>query len=188
MLVNRLKTRIGHLCRRVPLLARFVKHQDGAVAIEFGLVLAPFLLLLFMIMETALVFFAGQTLETAAADSARLIKTGQAQTQGLNTDTFKQAVCARIYGLFDCSQGMMVDVKAYSQFSSIDGATVPVDPATGDPKTRYEPGGPGEIVVVTLMYKWPISVTMTQAFLGNQNGKSARMLTSTVAFRNEPYN
>ncbi len=36
---------------------------------------------MFAIMETALVFFASQTLETAVADSARLIMTGQAQNQ-----------------------------------------------------------------------------------------------------------
>ena len=36
------------------------------------------------VMITAIVFFAGQALETAAADSARLIMTGQAQTQGFS--------------------------------------------------------------------------------------------------------
>src|SRR5262245_7928851 len=56
---------------------RLIRQQDGAAAIEFGLVAAPFLALLFAIMETAIVFFAGQALETAAADSARLIMTGQ---------------------------------------------------------------------------------------------------------------
>ena len=33
------------------------------------------------ILETALLYFAGQTLETAVANSARLIRTGQAQTR-----------------------------------------------------------------------------------------------------------
>ena len=48
---------------------RFARRQDGGAAVEFGLVAAPFLALLFAIMETAIVFFAGQALETAAADS-----------------------------------------------------------------------------------------------------------------------
>lgn len=46
--------------------------------------MAPFLALLFAIMETGLIFFTGQALETAVADSARLIMTGQAQTQGFD--------------------------------------------------------------------------------------------------------
>src|SRR5712692_11686541 len=43
---------------------RLIKQQDGAAAVEFALVAAPFLALVFAIMETAVVFFAGQALET----------------------------------------------------------------------------------------------------------------------------
>ena len=64
------------------LLRRFARQQGGAAAVEFGLVAAPFLALVFAIMETAIVFFSGQALETAVADASRLIMTGQAQTQG----------------------------------------------------------------------------------------------------------
>src|SRR5436309_9819104 len=98
---------------------RFARAQDGAAAVEFSLVAAPFLAVMFAIMETALVFFAGQTLETAVADSARLILTGQAQNQSLTQTTFKNAVCARIYGLFNCSSGVYVDVRTYANFSSV---------------------------------------------------------------------
>src|SRR5262245_27157195 len=78
---------------------RLIGQQDGAAAVEFGLVAAPFLALIFAIMETAIVFFAGQALETAAADSARLIMTGQAQTAGYSESQFKTAVCGKIHGL-----------------------------------------------------------------------------------------
>ena len=52
--------------RRLPLVRRFVRQEDGVAAVEFALVAAPFLALIFAILETALVFFAGQALETAA--------------------------------------------------------------------------------------------------------------------------
>ena len=65
-------------------MRRFARRNDGAAAVEFGMVAAPFLALMFAIMETALVFFASQTLETAVADSARLIMTGQAQSQSFD--------------------------------------------------------------------------------------------------------
>ena len=45
---------------------RLARQEDGTAAIEFGLVALPFLALVFAIIETALVFFASQTLETAA--------------------------------------------------------------------------------------------------------------------------
>src|SRR5882757_10577980 len=98
---------------------RFIRHQDGTSTVEFAMLAAPFLALMFAIIETAIVFFAGQALETAGSDSARLIMTGQAQTQGMSQAQFKNAVCARIYGLFDCAGGLYVDVKNYPSFASV---------------------------------------------------------------------
>src|SRR6476646_11833273 len=112
---------------------RFIRQQDGATAVEFAMVAAPFLAMMFAIIETALVFFAGQALETAGADSARLIMTGQAQTQGFDQTKFKDAVCAKIYGLFDCTGGLYVDVKNYSSFSAIN-TNKPID-ASGNLQT-----------------------------------------------------
>src|SRR6185312_8641372 len=109
------------ICRLLPsrLARRFVRQQDGAVAVEFSLVAIPFLGLTFAILETALVFFAGQTLETAVTDSARLIMTGQAQDKAWTKDDFKTEVCGRIHGLFDCAGGVYVDVKTFDNFASI---------------------------------------------------------------------
>jgi len=166
-------------------LRAFSRREDGAAAVEFGIVLAPFLAMLFAILETALVFFAGQTLETAVADSARLILTGQAQTGGFTQSLFKDAVCARIYGLFDCSTGMTVDVQKFVDFSSVD-LSRPVD-ENGNVKTgTYNPGGPCEIVVVRLIYQYPIYLAFLGFNLADMSGNK-RLLVATSVFRNEPY-
>jgi Flp pilus assembly protein TadG len=171
---------------RIGTLQRFAHGEDGAAALEFGMVAAPFLALMFAIMETALVFFASQTLETAVADSARLIMTGQAQSQSFDAAAFKTQVCSKISGLFDCS-GIYVDVKTYSSFGSVDNSS-PID-ANGNLKTGsfgYTPGGPGDIVVVKLMYQWPTYASLLGFNLGNMAGNN-RLLMATAAFRNEPY-
>jgi Flp pilus assembly protein TadG len=164
---------------------RLARQEDGAAAVEFALVAMPFLALVFAIIETAIVFFANQVLETAASDSARLIMTGQAQTQGLTKDTFKQQVCSKIYGLFDCNTGVYVDVQTYSSFGNVS-LNSPLD-STGKLDTsnfKYSPGGPGDIVVVRLVYQWPVFVSMLG--LSNMSG-SNRLMIATAAFRNEPY-
>jgi|SRR3954447_4639623 Flp pilus assembly protein TadG len=168
---------------RFPKLRAFRKREDGTAAVEFALVLAPFLAMLFAILETAMVFFAGQTLETAVTDSARLILTGQAQTASWTATQFKDAVCGKVAGLFNCAGGMTVDVQKYTLFSSVD-LTKPVD-ADGKVKPgAYNPGGPCEIVVVRLIYQYPLYV----AFLGlaDMSGNK-RLLVATSVFRNEPY-
>jgi len=164
---------------------RLARQEEGAAAVEFGLIAMPFLALVFAIIETALVFFANQVLETAVADSSRLIMTGQAQMQGLNKDTFKDQVCAKIFGLVDCVGGVHVDVQTVSSFGSIT-LDKPLD---GDGKLdtsgfKYQAGGPGEIVVVRLVYQWPTYVAMLG--LSNMAGNN-RLMMATAVFRNEPY-
>jgi len=78
-------------------------------------------------------------------------------------------------------------VKNYSSFAAINTAK-PID-ANGNVQTGsfgYEPGGPGDIVVVRLMYQWPVYVSLLGLNLSDTTG-SKRLLMSTIAFRNEPY-
>jgi len=166
-------------------MRRLVRQQEGAAAVEFGLVAAPFLALVFAIMETAVIFFAGQALETAVADSSRLIMTGQAQTQGMSAATFKNAVCAKIYGLFDCANGVFVDVQTFTSFNNMT-LNNPVDAQGNYQNLKYQPGVPGSIVVVRLFYQWPVYVSLLGLDMSNMNG-GKRLLAATAAFRNEPY-
>lgn len=162
------------------------RDQSGAAAVEFALVVTPFLAMLFAIIESALVFFAGQVLETAVQDSARLILTGQAQTQNFTAAQFKTAVCARILGLFDCNGGLSIDVRSYPSFSNV---TIqnPVDNNKNFVNNfTYQPGGPGDIVVVRLFYQYKMYLTITGFDMSDING-GYRLLSATAAFRNEPY-
>jgi len=166
---------------------QLLRREDGAAAVEFGLVAAPFLALMFAILETAIVFFAGQALETAVADSARLIMTGQAQSQGFDATAFKNAVCQKIYGLFNCQAGVQVDVRTFTSFNNVTLPT-PLD-ANGNLQSQnmsYQPGGPGSIVVVRLFYQYPVYVNLLGFNLSNAGG-GTRLLAATSAFRNEPY-
>jgi Flp pilus assembly protein TadG len=170
---------------------RLLGREDGAAAVEFALVAAPFLALVFAIMETALVFFASQSLETVASDSARLILTGQAQNQGFDAAKFKAAVCDRVYALFDCMGGLYVDVQTYTSFSNLASNNIDKIPLDSNgnldsSKFGYQAGGPGDIVVVRLIYLWPVFVPLLGLNLADMPGNK-RLVMSTVAFRNEPY-
>lgn len=181
---NRIAARMRWLLQG-RLARRFVRQQDGAAAVEFALVAAPFLALTFAILETAMVFFAGQTLEAAVADSSRLIMTGQAQSANFSQAQFKTAVCARIYGLFDCANGLYVNVQTYASFSAVN-TTPPVTNGQFNTTTTYNPGDVGNIVAVSLYYQWPIYVSMLGNNLANLNGGN-RLLSATAVFRVEPY-
>lgn len=179
--------RIAVGCGLARVMRRFRADEQGATAVEFGIVALPFIALMMAIIETALVFFAGQALETATSNAARLIRTGQAQQLGLTADTFKNLICDQLTYLFDCPGGLYVDVTRYNSFAEIN-LSKPVD-ANGVFKPDafgYEDGVGGDIVVVRTFYEWPTFVNK----LGNDMGDLAdgnHLLAATTAFRNEPF-
>lgn len=180
-----MRSRVGTTLLFACAFNRFRKNRDGSAAIQFALIGIPFLMMLFAIFETALVFFANQTLETAVQDSARQIMTGQLQMAGKTAAQFKTDICQRITALFTCD-GIDIDVKSYPSFATVD-VSKPVDSSGNYVKlTRFEPGNAGNIVVVRGTYRWPLFVTGLGFSLGDVDGKSKKLMVATAAFRNEP--
>jgi Flp pilus assembly protein TadG len=169
------------------LLRRFRRSRGGSAAVEFALVAPAFFALLFAIIETAIMFFAGQVLETITQTSARTIFTGQTQTGGLTLAQFQQnVVCPQTPVIFNCNN-IFIDVENYSSFQNVV-INSEID-SNGNFTTnalQYNPGGPGAIVVVRFFYKWPLFVTGLGYNVSNLTGNQ-RLLVATAAFRNEPY-
>lgn len=171
---------------RPRIVSRFKNDKDGAAALEFAFVAGPFLFLLFAIIEVAMVFFAGQVLETATANASRLIMTGQAKAQNFDQTAFKNAVCQKTDVLMNCA-GIAVDVRTYASFDAA--STGRQSTGTGAVDyggMTYNQGAGGDIVVVRVVYEWPVLMPTFGLTVGDlPNGK--RLLMATAAFRNEPF-
>lgn len=170
------------------LIIRFGRRNDGAAAVEFAIVVVPFFALLFAIIELALVFWASQVLETAVYDTSRLVMTGQAQKQNFDLARFRQELCSRVLGLFTCNEELMkIDVRTSGAFASANlGKPEFKDGKIDSSGFQYQTGGPGDIVVVRVMYEWPLILrTFGLDLADTPSGR--RLLMSAVAFRNEPY-
>jgi Flp pilus assembly protein TadG len=168
------------------LIGRFIRHGDATTTIEFGLLAAPFVAGLFAILQTALIFFAEQTLETAAATSARLVFTGQAQLNGWTAAQFKSQVCGQIKSIFNCSNGVYIDVETYPSFSSVNTSLPIVSGNLNSSALGYNPGGPGDIVMLRLYYQYPVYVNLLGFNMSNLNG-GYDLFAATAVFKNEPY-
>jgi len=164
----------------------FRRNRRGSAAVEFALVAPVFFALLFAIIETGIVFFASQVLETINQNSARTILTGQAQNASYTQTQFANYVCTQVPALFTCAN-IYIDVESYKSFqniaisSQIDGGNNFIN------NMQYSPGGPCDIVVVRMFYQWPLFVTGLGYNISNLTGNK-RLLYATAAFRNEPYN
>jgi Flp pilus assembly protein TadG len=192
---------IASFCR---LLRRFRRNGEGSAAIEFMLIAPLFFALLFAIIETAIMFFASQVLESITQDAARMVMTGQAQNGQVpqcggapcTQATFKKYVCAQIpAAMFNCNL-IYVDVENYANYQSITLPT-PIDKSGNFVNnTAYSPGASSacsnntsctnSIVVVRLYYAWQLFVTGLGYNISNMNGNQ-RLLMATAVFRNEPF-
>ena len=165
----------------------FLANENGATAVEFGLVAAPFIALLVAIIQSFMVLFASQLLETVVTQSSRQILTGQAQAANLSQSGFASLVCQQVTILFNCSK-LMIDVEVQASFSAANtGSPVLSYDGQGNVTNtwQYNPGGPGQIVVVKVMYLWPVFLGPLGFTLSNQPNNT-RLIMASAAFQNEP--
>ena len=144
----------SHIRSFSSLLRRFRRNRGGSAVVEFALVAPMFFALLFAIIETALVFFASQVLETVTKDSARMILTGQAQNQALTAAQFKPpsfAASLRIVRLRERNFHRRAELYPVQQCQRRQ--PDPCQQELHPNPNNYNPGGPGDIVVVRLFYQ-----------------------------------
>jgi Flp pilus assembly protein TadG len=189
-----LKQKLAQCASRIRSSTHFAACQKGATALEFALVAAPFLALLVALFQTALVFFAGRVLDEVTEEASRYILTGQAQQSNMTQSQFANYVCTSadtatlVSALFNCNN-LMVNVQNYTDFASA-GTSSPTltfnNNGTVSNTWNFSPGSPGSIVVVQVMYQWPVVLGPLGFNISNlPNGN--RLLVSTAVFKSEPY-
>ena len=189
-------------------LARFSSDQRGSTAVEFGIVVVPFLGILFATMQTGYVYFAQEGLNAAIAGAGRPILTGQAQGTGYTDATsFRNAVICptssttftRMLPSFMNCADLIIDVRVATSFSSADTSA-----AYYASSPQFNMGGACDIVVMRVIYPLPVLMPILSATSigkpvvttgGQTNYTSASgvvgmkyLLMSTAVFRNEPFN
>jgi Flp pilus assembly protein TadG len=181
---------------RRPSSRAFFRCRKGATAVEFALVAAPFLALLVAILQAALVFFASRVLDEVTEEASRNLMTGQAQQGGVSQANFlNNNICggtntsALVSALFTCAN-IMVNVQNYADFASANTSspTLTFNPNGTVANTwSYNTGNPGDIIVVQLIYIWPIVLGPLSMNLSTPNLNGNRELVSTAVFKSEPY-
>jgi len=180
---------LGNRLRSIRTLSRrLMREPSGATAVEFGLIAVPFFFLMMATIETAMVFWAGQIMESGVSQTGRLIRTGQVQAQGVDQEGFRTILCGELGTMFDCDGRLQIDVQRVERFDDADLDRPPVDEDgnfTGG--FNYDPGTGGQTVIVRAFYRWPMMFNILGLDAGDIGGRQ-RLLVATTAFRNEPFN
>jgi len=168
--------------------SRHRQHRQGASAVEFAMVAAPFFFMLFAILELGMVFVTDSVLENAMMETGRLVRTGRADVETIDEAEFKEELCGRM-SVFaaDCADRANIDVREIPQFR---------DPTLPDPledgetfdesKLDYDIGDPGSLMLVRVWYEQPLITPFLSKSLSELDDRTM-LMTVTTAFRNEPY-
>ena len=170
-------------------LRRFCKASQGAVAVEFAVVLLPFLVLMFGTIELGMVFMASSTLQSATDSAARQLRTGEFQATNTSKAQFKTLVCNNMTWLkTPCSSYLTVDVQTFANLAGTSGAGA-IDPSNFKPNTTcWSPGQAGDVVLVRTYYEWHVFTPLLDQSLVNMgSGSGKRLITAATSFRNEPW-
>lgn len=169
---------------------RFGRARRGSAALEFSIVVMPFFLLTFGLAEISMIGFAQTSLDFAVSETARQIRTGQAQMGGVSQGEIEAQLCTELnrFIILGCDGNLFLDVDRFDSFVDADNdSNDPLeDGQFDDSGFGYNPGIPSDIVVVRAYYRWQIMTPLFEPIFQNING-GQRILVSTMMFRNEPY-
>ena len=186
-----MRERLGQMLRRAT--ARMRRDERGATAVEFALVIGPFMLVLGVIIETGLMFFTEYVLQSSVQEAARQIRTGQAQSAAMTQATLKtNFLCDTLNIIINCNTKVYVYVNAQASYTALQTALpsmLTVGPSYGGStvNTSYNCGQPSQAVAIVATYDWEFTLPYFMGFFGNMGDDQMRRLVGFAMFRNEPF-
>ena len=160
--------------------AAFRRDDRGSTAMEFAFVAPVLFMALWSLIELGVLGMMITNVDSAVVNASRRIRTGRDDAAS-TAQAFKDQVCASMGGnQSECRERMTVSVRRFSRFA--DATAV----ATSPPDGAFDRGGPSDIVVVKVNYRWPLLTP----YLGDGVGRSGLTevtIAARQAFKNEPY-
>ncbi|WP_194300906.1 TadE/TadG family type IV pilus assembly protein [Acetobacter oeni] len=154
---------------------------------EFAFIALPLITLLYASVVMSIIYFTQDALDAVADQMSRLILTGQAPAS-TDSGAFKTLACARLPAYMSCSS-LFINAQTVASFADVNTA-VPTLTFDGSGVVSnswsYDPGSPGDIVVLQMIYMLPIVAVLGGFNPVTESANQTRLIVSTVVIKNEP--
>jgi Flp pilus assembly protein TadG len=177
---------------RRPLLVRFARNSTGSVAIEFSLLVIPFSLLLFAILESCISFAGSQLLANATDDVARQLRTGQLKAATITQESVRKAICDQLEVIVaDGCPGLKIDLRKYDTFKEAADMRIVYVGSGSDQELAasnfaFTPGKSMTKNMLRVFYEWPVMTDFMRKAMSNLKGGKTLHYAS-VTWQNEPF-
>ncbi|MEX0345601.1 MAG: TadE/TadG family type IV pilus assembly protein [Rhizobiaceae bacterium] len=170
----------------------FAGDQDGSTAIEFTMLVIPFTLLIFAILESCISFAGQQLLSNSANNVARQLRTGQIKAADVTETSLRELICDDISILVAAGcPGLEVDLREFATFADAakeeikyigSGDTRDIDTSDFD----VTPGKSLTKNMLRVFYRWPIMTDIMRKRMSSLKGGTT-LHFATVTWQNEPF-
>ena len=155
------------------------RNNSGVAAVEMGITLLPFLLVVFGTAEFGWYFLHNHTMNTAVSEGIRIGSTGQVLDDGMGgtlsrENSIKQAILNKVNGV------MVIDPADIKIFPVDADWTDPDDPAVVNTAAA---GGMGAFMRVRVTYTHQWFTDLVGGFMGG----ASKQMTSEGTYRNENF-
>ena len=180
----------------------FLKDSEGAVAIEIALVSIPFLTMMFGIINTGMYFYAVNCIDRGLEDTARYIRTGEAQkgtAPGLSgsqmtASGFRTMVCNKATSYIDCSK-LQIRIFTAADWNGVNAFTCPTTGtlnsgaimAGDNTPISTTAGTQSAVVLITTCYQWTTGKYLPFMQFDRRFSDGSSLIQSSTALKIEPY-
>ena len=174
-------------------LRKFFKADEGVAAVEMAMVAGPFLYVFLGIFEMGIMLYTEYTLQASVQEAARMVRTGQTQSDPAMADPakYKEKICRLANFVMNCNSKVTVYVNNWDSVAALTAANLDltsIGMKSGGPPAAdvNNPGGPKCIVVVAATYDWKFVLPWMNVYANTSDTKMRRLIGFTF-FRNEPF-
>lgn len=170
----------------------FAECEDGATAIEFAILAIPFFILLFGILELAVIFFIQSNVQNAAFEMARQVRTGEFTG---SENQLKNQLCREMNPGIQNSElaacrAKFTEVKVtplgdFSNSTNFAPDQPASDPDNPPPNVQSTSGG--DTVLMEVTYRYELALPGKVSRMSNTDAGNYRDIKIATAFRNEPF-
>lgn len=151
------------------------------MAVEFALILTPFLFMTVGTLEVGLIHLSRSTMADAVEKTSRQIMTGSAGC--IQPDDYIAQLCQRLsFSNGDCASNTRVEVRPLTNFTDRIGAAETNFNAINN---SIQHGRDNTVMALRVYHRWDVIVPFLDTALGGQDG--GVLLVSNLAFQNEPF-
>ncbi|MBI1301676.1 MAG: pilus assembly protein [Alphaproteobacteria bacterium] len=165
------------------LFLNWKKKEDGSTAMEFSILVVPYVMIVMGIIELSLMYTSASLLEGATSSAARLIRTGQLQQGEGDPETqFRDALCEYATVLVDCNE-MLIEVIPMNSYADFSGPSF--DENGNFVPQGFDAGGSNQKVLIRVAFEYSMMTPMIGPIMNGPDGGT--LFISTIVMQSEPY-